>query len=108
MGEQPTEPDLDMIRVGALSEVGNIILNSVIGSLSNMLEQQITYTIPTYLESDIEAVIRQSVDPHPVVIVACTKLKIEKFHIEGHIVLLFQVEILDNLLSIVDNLPGTK
>lgn len=107
LGQSPGAPDLDMLRVGALTEVGNIILNGVLGSLSNMLDQRIHYTIPAYLENGLEHLRTDEATPTSVIIMAQTHMKIEKYHVEGHVILLFQVEILDSLLSMITRLART-
>jgi len=107
IGQTPDVPDLDMIRVGALTEVGNIVLNGVIGSLSNMFKQQIQYSIPTYLESGIGDLLVQEDNHASMIIMAHTHMKIEKYQLEGHIVLLFQVEMLDDLLIMLDELADS-
>lgn len=104
IGQTPDVPDLDMIRVGALTEVGNIVLNGVIGSLSNVFAQQIHYSIPTYLESGIDDLMGQEDNQESMIIMAHTHMRIEKYKLEGHIVLLFQVEMLDDLLDMLDEL----
>ena len=39
-GEQPGTPDLDSVRAGTLSEVGNIVINGVMGTIVNVLKQR--------------------------------------------------------------------
>jgi chemotaxis protein CheC len=56
-GEESDISDLDSIRVGALTEVGNIVLNGVMGSLSNVLQEHLIYSIPVYIEDSIETLI---------------------------------------------------
>jgi chemotaxis protein CheC len=104
MGQAPQVDDLDMLRVGALTEVGNIILNGVVGSLSNMLQQEINYTIPTYLESDIKHLVAEETNGNSIIIMARTQLKMEQHQVEGHVILLFQVDILDALIQTLDTL----
>jgi len=52
--ENPGDHDLDAVKIGTLSEVGNIIINGVIGSISNVLRQQMNYGVPQYIEDKIE------------------------------------------------------
>ena len=90
-GEEPGETDLDSIRIGTLTEVGNIILNGVMGSIGNVLEKHINYSVPTYLENNIGQLL-----------LAHTRFSIEQLQIEGDIILLFEVGSFDALLEAID------
>ena len=43
-GEAPGTPDLDVVKIGALLEIGNIVLNGIMGSLSNALIEHLDYS----------------------------------------------------------------
>jgi chemotaxis protein CheC len=49
-GEDRDSPDLDEVKIGTLTEVGNIVINGVLGSISNLLKQQMNYRLPIYFE----------------------------------------------------------
>ena len=49
-GENIGSPDLDAVKMGTLSEIGNIVINSVMVSISNVLKQHMNYALPIYLE----------------------------------------------------------
>ncbi len=46
--------DMDALRAGTFCEVGNIVLNGVMGSISNMLNFDFDYSVPEYLETNSE------------------------------------------------------
>ncbi|MEJ1936804.1 chemotaxis protein CheX, partial [Nostoc sp. NIES-2111] len=52
-GEEAGSADLDAVKIGTLSEIGNIVINGVMGSISNVLQQHMNYTLPVYLEDTI-------------------------------------------------------
>jgi len=102
-GEEPGETDLDSIRIGTLTEVGNIILNGVMGSIGNVLEKHINYSVPTYLENNIEQLLlAESVNKDTTILLAHTRFSIEQLQIEGDIILLFEVGSFDALLEAID------
>ena len=102
-GEEPGETDLDSIRIGTLTEVGNIILNGVMGSIGNVLEKHINYSVPTYLENNIEQLLlAENVDVDTTILLAHTRFSIEQLQIEGDIILLFEVGSFDALLEAID------
>jgi len=51
-GEECDDEDFDAIHAGALSEVGCIVLHSVMKGFSTMLAKDLTYSLPYYLEGD--------------------------------------------------------
>jgi chemotaxis protein CheC len=52
-GEEVMSESLDEIRSGTLCEIGNIVLNGLMGSISNVLKMNLKYSVPTYLEGKI-------------------------------------------------------
>jgi chemotaxis protein CheC len=102
-GEELGETDLDSIRIGTLTEVGNIILNGVMGSIGNVLEKHINYSVPTYLENNIEQLLlAENVNMDTTILLAHTRFSIEQLQIEGDIILLFEVGSFDALLEAID------
>jgi chemotaxis protein CheC len=104
-GEEPGETDMDSIRTGTLTEVGNIILNGVMGSIGNVLEKHINYSIPTYMEDNIKKLmLADTLDANTTILLAHTRFSIEQLHIEGDIILLFEVGSFDALLTAIDSI----
>lgn len=102
-GEEPGAIDLDAIRIGVLTEVGNIILNGVMGSISNVLEQHLKYTIPTYVEDRIEHLLALDDIASTVgIVLARTRFTVAQLSIEGDILLLFEVGSLEMLLVAIE------
>ena len=100
--EDPENSDLDSVRIGALTEVGNIVINGVMGSITNVLTQYVSYSMPLYLEDTIEnLLISHCSDSGSVVLVAQTRFTIEHLQIEGDIILLFESSF-DALLAAID------
>ncbi len=102
--------DLDAVKVGTLSEVGNIVLNGIMGSISNLLKQHLKYSLPSFREDVLLNIVSSSqIDPDSIVLLARTCFLIEKLNIEGDIILLFTVGSFDSLLLELDKLieePG--
>ena len=98
-GEELGTPDLDSLRAGTLTEVGNILLNGVMGSISNVLERHVSYQLPTYSEEtpeDLAEAVRLQADA--AVLLAQTHLLVGQSHfsleqekIEGEVTLLFGI-----------------
>jgi chemotaxis protein CheC len=102
-GEAPGTPDLDVVKIGALLEVGNIVLNGIMGSLSNALVEHLEYSLPAYAESNVNnSPIFVTVNEDTKILLAHTCFMIEQLHIAGDIILMFTVGSLDALLKAID------
>lgn len=103
-GEDLDSPDLDAVKIGTLSEIGNIVINGVIGSISNILEQRMEYKIPSYCEDTIENLLLsgRNMTDDVVFILAQARFAIEQLEIVGDIILIFEMEAFDNLLKAID------
>ena len=108
-GEELGTPDLDLVKIGTLSEVGNIVINGVMGSISNVLDQRLDYSLPTYTEGTVELLLSSgSLASKAVVLLAQTRFSIERLHIEGDVILIFNVGSFDALLAAIDRVSGEQ
>jgi chemotaxis protein CheC len=101
--EEPGTPDFDAVRASTLSEVGNIVINGVMGSISNVLKQHLDFSPPIYMEDTIKGLLPPG---HPLststVLLAQTCFTVTSLHIEGNIFLLCETSLLDSLLAVID------
>lgn len=103
-GEKPGTPDLDSVKIGTLLEVGNIVLNGVMGSLSNALIQRLEYSLPTYGEGKVDSLlITKQIDSSASVLLAHTSFLIEYLQVSGDVILIFKVGSLEVLLEAIHN-----
>jgi chemotaxis protein CheC len=107
-GEELGTHDLDSVKIGTLSEVGNIVINGVMGAISNVLQQRLNYSIPSYTEGTVATLLTTSggLSADTVVLLAQTRFIIERLHIEGDIILIFNVNSFDTLLAAINQLAG--
>lgn len=108
-----TSQDLDSVRAGTLSEVGNIVINGVMGSIGNVLAIPLTYELPTYVEATLAQLFRKTrkgarADPDPTVLVAHTRFTVQHLEIQGTILLIFEVLSFDALLAAIDAMAGAE
>ncbi|MBL4884403.1 MAG: chemotaxis protein CheC [Planctomycetaceae bacterium] len=87
-----------------LLEVGNILLNSVMGSISNAIEDQLIYTVPDITHSDsINMLLAENMLNKPTVILVDVCLQVEGSLIEGSIIVVFDageiIVALDRMLT---------
>lgn len=94
--------DADM-RSGTLQEIGNIVLNGVMGSIANILNEPLRYSPPDYIEAGITNIIgRRS----GMVLVARTQFSMKDHCIEGEVLIIFSLSSFDSLLTAIDGLSG--
>jgi len=92
--------EMDAIRIETLKEVGNIIINAVMGSIANVLSQHLSYSLPTYQELGISALagsIHARVDDR--LVIANAHFRIEDTPIDGNILLILELGSMDALLA---------
>jgi chemotaxis protein CheC len=99
-GESESSRDLDAIRIETLKEVGNIIINAVMGSIANILEHHLNYSIPVYQEVSLPSLARSlRAAAEDRVILANAHFRIEKTQIDGNILLILEVGSMDALIE---------
>jgi len=99
------DDDLDALRIGTLTEVGNIVINGVMGSIANVLKQRLHYSLPTYIDDTIKALIALNrFKEDATIVMARAHFRVEAWQIDGSIVLWFEVGSLDALLDAIDEL----
>lgn len=101
-GENLGSPDLDAVKIGTLSEIGNIVINSVMGSISNVLKQHMSYALPIYLEDTVENLLTSNNISRSTILLAQASFTIEQLEIMGDIILIFEVNSFDALLHAIE------
>ncbi len=92
-GEDSIGDDIDAIRMGTLTEIGNILINCVMGSISNAIRKQLHYSVPSYLEDSLSNMLPKNDGDasDATIILARTHFIIEEHFIDGDIILFFEV-----------------
>ena len=101
-GEVLGTPDIDSMKIGTLSEIGNIVINGVMGAISNVLHQHLEYSLPKYEEGTVDLLWKvRTLEPDTVILLAQTRFTIETLQIQGDIILIFNVGSFDALLQAI-------
>jgi chemotaxis protein CheC len=106
-GAEADSNDLNEMRVGTLTEVGNIVLNGVMGAIGNELKLHVFYSLPIYLENPFDVLL--STVPNQIdasVVWVQTSFNVESESIVGDIIMVFDVGSLDLLLEAVNRAMG--
>ncbi|MCK4305575.1 MAG: chemotaxis protein CheC [Candidatus Eisenbacteria sp.] len=96
----PSEPD------DTLEEVGNILINSVLGAVANGLGQHLVFSVPETVEDPMGriAIADNSTSEDSRILFAQTGFSIKHLLVSGSITLLFQIGSVDALLEAIDNI----
>lgn len=102
VGEDDFGLDMDSLRVGTLQEVGNIVLNGVMGTIANMLTEHIDYMPPDYFEDEIAHVLPTNGQSDRVIVFVRVNFLIEAHLVEGEVLIFFNTATLEELLKKID------
>lgn len=90
--------ELDFIRQATLTEVGNIVINAVVGTLSNLFGFHLQYTLPTYRGGTLSAIEGQGdVATLEIILLAKTSFTIEELSLTGNMLMFFSLPTFRNL-----------
>lgn len=92
--DDPLHEEFDELRASTLNEVGNIVLNSVMGSMANMLGKQFTYSVPVFRH---ESVSRLCDAARGNLVMVETLFRAGAHQIEGEILMFFGLDCLERL-----------
>jgi chemotaxis protein CheC len=108
-GDEGSNSDVDGIRAATLEETGNIILNGVVGSISNLLQGKISFSIPYYSEQGgLPARFAGTGNSSGFqVIFARARFGVAEQEIEGEIFLFFEMGSLESLVAALERLIET-
>lgn len=106
-GDEALDEDLDALRIGTLTEVGNIVINGVLGTISNMLRQSVKYSVPTFYEGDADHLLAAERVVHDgTVLLARISFDLEQLLVRGNIVFLFEVGSFEAIAQAIDAIDG--
>ncbi|ORC35923.1 hypothetical protein B4O97_07590 [Marispirochaeta aestuarii] len=90
------ETDLDALQAATISEVGNVVINAIIGTMSNSLGLHLNFSVPQYMEGEIDSLLRRTEEIRSTTaLLVKTRFFINKLDISGHILLFFTLGAFD-------------
>ncbi len=102
-GEDVSSPDLGSLQAETLSEVGNIVLNGVMGSVVNVLKQRLEFSLTHYRKDTITNLLRHGdSDVSLTILLARASFTIERQEIKGNVIVLFDTGTFEKLLAAID------
>ena len=106
-GVEDDSSNLREMQVATLTEVGNIVLNGVMGAIGSELKLHVFYSVPIYVDNPFEILLStQQTQVDSYVVWVQTSFTLESESIVGDIILVFDVGSLDLLLEAVNRAMG--
>ncbi len=107
-GDTHTATTLDILQQGILEEVGNIILNGVLGSLSNLMSAKLLYGVPKF-KSNANLLLSLSSsgsdhNEHRDVLLANTRFAVAERSVQGSLLIVFDVGSVQVLIDALESL----
>ena len=99
-GDDADDDDFDIVSRGVLTEIGNIVLNRVMGAISNALAVHLDYVVPNFFQGDLDRLWQRS--PDKAGIIAATQFSVDDFAAEGKIVVFFDEASFSTLMSLIE------
>ena len=102
VGEEIPLQELTEMEQEAMSEIGNIILNSCVGTLANIFGRELKGSLPTYRVGTSEDIIGTGDQADALVLMLHIDFILEKHQIHGYVAFLLDVTALHDLKEQVD------
>ena len=99
--------EMTSMEQDAMLEIGNVILNATIGSLANLMKDEIYGSLPSIHHCRANALFSELAlkDENDVFLIIYVDFKIESKEIKGYVVLLLELDALDQFIrQLLDNL----
>jgi chemotaxis protein CheC len=90
---------------GTLTEVGNILLNGVMGSVGNVLAHHLEYGVPTVATGTAADLHNSMLRDAAAVVMAKVRFSVKGHQVAGEILLLFEVASFYGFMASLDSLP---
>ncbi len=104
-GEEPGSEGFAEAVSGTLYEVGNILINAVVGSIANLLSAQIDFSPPSYKEGKFTELIKLKDSKEDLAsMLIRANFKVQDPQICGNVFLVFEIGSFGDLLAAIDNL----
>ncbi|GAB7080620.1 chemotaxis protein CheC [Megalodesulfovibrio paquesii] len=102
LGDTPSPEEIHLMHAGTLQEVGNLVLNAVMGSIANILGDSFTYLPPDHFETPFADLLLHDATEASVILIARTSFILENHVVEGTVLVIFKQGSFTALLEAVD------
>ncbi len=100
VGHEAPLADIGSLEDEALAETGNIILNSWVATLANLLKRSLQMSLPVVIRGDSRQMLR-SEETQTLVLFLHIRFEISTRNIQGYVALLMDIPSIDSLRSLL-------
>lgn len=102
--EKPGSEGLNKLKVDTLNEVGNILINSLMGTINNLLSTHIDFSLPNYIEGNFIDLLKHPDSKEIEIFLIRTNFKAQDHQVNGEVFLIFELDSIKDLLKAIDKL----
>lgn len=103
--EDPDSATIEEMKDGLMIEVGNIILNAIMGSFGNILDAPLDYHMPRSYQGNVEGIYGQlDKQRYNQVLVCHTNFSIRGKNISGDILIMYEMSSFDKLSDMLNKM----
>jgi chemotaxis protein CheC len=99
-GQLPLEDIVDL-EDEALAETGNIILNSWMATIANLLKRRLSMSLPAVIRGDSRNLFEGAGTPEPLILFLHIRFNVREKEIHGYVALMMDIPSLDELRSLI-------
>jgi chemotaxis protein CheC len=99
--EEGDNSGLTAVMAETLNEIGNIVINAVIGTIGNLLTTPFDYSLPTYREGALVELLQSAVAEGSFILLMRTHFQVRDLQVAGNIFLVFELSSFETLLALV-------
>ena len=103
VGESMPLEELSQMEQEAMSEIGNILLNSCVGALANIFERELNGSLPDYHVGYSDDMLSRSGAAESLVLMLHIEFVIERQQITGDVAFIMDMSAMEDLKSHVDS-----
>ncbi len=100
-GEPPGSIDIDSLKAETLNEVGSILLNGIMGSIANLCDVHINYSVPEHFEVMPRQLCGADSVKGAAVMIVHAMFTVQEHMIEGRMLLIFEGDSMEMLLAAI-------
>jgi chemotaxis protein CheC len=101
VGRQLSLADIVDLEDEALAETGNIILNSWVATIANLLKRGLKMSLPVVVRGESQQMFESIAPPESLVLFLHIKFEIRNREIRGYVALLMDIPSIDELRSLI-------
>lgn len=102
IGEESNEFEMNSLVKSSLMEIGNIVLNSLVGTIGNIFKSQINYSMPVYSDqNEMDEIFVSQIEKN-MTLLAKTNFTISEVDIVGSFIFFLEISSKDRFLQLME------